>query len=403
MADERRCPRCGAVLPAGGGECTRCLLALGLTEGLTPQTDPGLSSPDPGAELPERIGAYRILDTLGSGGMGVVYLAEQEEPVRRRVALKVVRPGLDSGDVLGRFAAERQALALMDHPGIAKVFDAGTTDDGRPYFAMEWVAGVPITEYCDRERLTSRQRLELFVEVCEAIQHAHTKGVLHRDVKPSNVLVTEAEGRARPKVIDFGVAKALGPKLTEQTLYTALGVLVGTPGYMSPEQSEPTPAGVDTRSDIYSLGVLLYELLVGEPPFEPRRLRKAGWAGMVRIIQHEEPPRPSRRVTTLAGATATDVAERRRTEPRRLARELRGDLDWIVLKALEKDRSRRYQSASGLGLDIQRHLRDEPVVASPPSLVGRIGRALRRLRLVLAALASMPSSLLAGLVASTVL
>jgi serine/threonine protein kinase len=402
MADERRCPRCGGLLPVGG-VCTRCLLALGLTEGLTPPADPGLSSPDSGAEPSRRIGPYRILDTLGAGGMAVVYSAEQRDPVRRRVALKVVRAGLDSGDVRERFEAERPALALMDHPGIAKVFDAGTTDDGRAYFALEWVAGVPITEYCDRERLTARQRLELFVRVCDAIEHAHTKGVLHRDIKPSNVLVTEAEGRPCPKVLDLGLAKALGPKLTEQTLYTALGVLVGTPGYMSPEQSEPTPAGVDTRSDIYSLGVLLYELLVGEPPFEPRRLRKVGWAGMVRIIQHEEPPRPSRRVTTLAGATATEVAERRRTEPRRLARELRGDLDWIVLKALEKDRSRRYQSASGLGLDIQRHLRDEPVVASPPSLVGRIGRALRRLRLVLAALASMPSSLLAGLVASTVL
>jgi serine/threonine protein kinase len=402
MADERRCPRCGAVLAAGGGECARCLLALGLTEGLTPQTDPGLSSPETGAELPERIGAYRILDTLGAGGMGVVYLAEQEEPVRRRVALKVVRAGLDSGDVLGRFEAERPALAGMDHRGIARVFDAGTTDDGRPYFAMEWVA-VPITEYCDREQLTSRQRLELFADVCDAVQHAHAKGILHRDLKPSNVLVTEAEGRPCPKVLDLGMAKVLGLKPGPQALYTALGLLAGSAGYVTPEQADPGSPGVDARSDVYSLGILLYELLVGEPPFEPRRLRQTGWAGLVRIIQHEEPPRPSVRVTTLTSAAATEVAQRRRTEPRRLARELRGDLDWIVLKALEKDRSRRYQSAHELGLDVQRKLQDEPVVARSPSLVNRIGRTLRRLRLVLAALAAMPSSLLAGLVASAVL
>jgi serine/threonine protein kinase len=381
MADEPRCPRCGAGVPVGGGGCARCLLALGLTEGLTPEAAPGPSPSDPGAEIPERIGPYRILDTLGSGGMGVVYLAEQEGPLRRRFALKVVRPGLGSGDVLRRFEVERQALALLDHPGVARVFDAGTTDDGRTYFAMEWVAGVPITEHCDRERLTSRQRLELFVEVCGAIQHAHTKGILHRDVKPSNVLVTEAEGRVQPKVVDFGVAKALGPKLTEETLHTALGVLVGTPGYMSPEGSDPTVAGVDERSDLYSLGVLLYELLVGEPPFEPRRLRRAGWAKLVRIIQHEEPPRPSTRLGKLGADTATQVAQRRRTEPRRLARELRGDLDWIVLKTLEKDRSRRYQSAHDLGLDIQRHLRGDPVVACPPSLISRFGRALRFRRL----------------------
>lgn len=378
MADAQRCPRCGAVR-SGGGECTRCLLALGLTEGLTPSTDAGLSPVDPGLELPERIGSYRILDTLGSGGMGVVYLAEQEEPLRRRVALKVVRPGLDSGDVRGRFEAERQALALMDHPGIAKIFEAGTTADGRPWFAMEWVAGVPITEYCDRERLTSRQRLELFVEVCEAVQHAHNRGVLHRDIKPSNVLVTEAGGRARPKVVDFGVARALGPKLTEQTLYTALGILVGAPGYMSPEQAEPTSLGVDTRSDVYSLGVLLYELLVGEPPFEPRLLRKAGWAGLVRIIRKRVPPRPSARVSTLAGGPASEAATRRRLDPPALARELRGNLDAIVQKTLEKDPRRRYASVAELASDVGRHLGGERVTAGHRSVSERVRATFRSL------------------------
>jgi Tol biopolymer transport system component/tRNA A-37 threonylcarbamoyl transferase component Bud32 len=334
--------------------------------------------------------------------MGIVYLAEQEHPVRRRVALKLVRPNLDSRDVLARFESERQALALMDHPAIAKVFDAGTSDDGRPYFVMEHVAGPPITEYCDQRRLGSKQRLELFAEVCDAIQHAHTKGILHRDIKPTNVLVTEAEGRPRPKVIDFGIAKALHQKLTEKTLYTALGVLVGTPGYMSPEQAAPTPLDVDTRTDVYSLGVLLYELLVGSPPFESRRLREAGWAEMLRIIQEEEPARPSARVTTQTKA-GTDVAGRRGTEAGRLARELRGDLDWIALKALEKDRSRRYQSALGLADDVRRHLADEPVTAGPPSSLYRLSKAVRRYKAVFAAAMTACAAILVALFVSYLL
>jgi serine/threonine protein kinase len=357
---------------------------------------------EPEAPRPQQIGPYRILDTLGIGGMGIVYLAEQEHPVRRRVALKLVRPHLDSRDVLARFESERQALALMDHPAIAKVFDAGTSEDGRPYFVMEHVAGLPITEYCDQRRFGSKQRLELFAEVCDAIQHAHTKGIVHRDIKPTNVLVTEAEGRPRPKVIDFGIAKALHQKLTEKTLYTALGVLVGTPGYMSPEQADRNPLDVDTRTDVYSLGVLLYELLVGSPPFESKRLREAGWAEMLRIIQEEEPARPSARVTTQTKA-GTDVAGRRSTEAGRLARELRGDLDWIALKALEKDRSRRYQSALGLAEDVRRHLADEPVTAGPPTLRYRLGKAARRHKAALAASATAFTAILVTVFVSYVL
>jgi serine/threonine protein kinase/WD40 repeat protein len=407
VTDERRCSRCGALLTAGKELCPRCLLALAFSD---KEEESDLNSWDEEstdsrrdeapAARPEHIGPYRILDTLGTGGMGIVYLAEQERPVRRRVALKLMRPDLDSKDVLGRFESERQALALMDHPAIAKILDAGTSDDGRPYFVMERVAGIPITAYCDQRRLGSKARLELFAEVCDAIQHAHTKGIIHRDIKPGNVLVTEAEGRPRPKVIDFGIAKALNQKLTEKTLYTALGVLVGTPGYMSPEQAAPTPLDVDTRTDVYSLGVLLYELLVGSPPFAARRLREAGWAGMLRIILEEEPAKPSARVTTETKA-GTDVAGRRGTDARRLARELRGDLDWVTLRALEKDRSRRYQSAQGLGDDVRRHLADEPVTAGPPTFGYRLRKAARRHKAAFAAAASVAIALVGGLVVST--
>jgi WD40 repeat protein/tRNA A-37 threonylcarbamoyl transferase component Bud32/Flp pilus assembly protein TadD len=330
--------------------------------------------------------------------MGIVYLAEQERPVRRRVALKLVRPELDSREILARFESERQALALMDHPGIAKVFDAGATEDGRPYFVMEHVAGMPITEYCDQQRLAYKHRLTLFAEVCEAIQHAHTKGIVHRDIKPTNVLVANVDGTPRPKVIDFGVAKALNQTLTERTLYTAIGVLIGTPAYMSPEQATPDPMAVDTRTDVYSLGVLLYALLTGSPPFEAKRLRDAGWAGMLRIIQEEDPPRPSDRVTLQR--TSTCGAAARTIDRRRLARVLRGDLDWITLKALDKQRSRRYQSAQALADDVRHHLAHEPVTAGPPTPWYRLTKLAQRHK---AASAAAVVALLALFSASTVI
>jgi len=404
--DPRRCPRCGASLAEGspGGSCASCLLKLALEGEPTPPAGSASDAlrPGPADEAPERVGPYRIVSVLGTGGMGVVCLAEQDRPLRRTVALKLVKRGMDSRAVLARFEAERQALALMDHPGIARVLDAGTSEEGRPYFVMEHVDGPPITEYCDRHRLDTRRRLELLAEVCEAVQHAHAKGVLHRDLKPSNVLVAEQDGRPRPKVIDFGVAKALRQRLTEETCLTELGVIVGTPGYMSPEQTETSDRGVDTRTDIYSLGVLAYELLTGVPPFDSKRLRQAGWAEMLRIIREEEPPRPSTLVRTL-GASAAEPAERRGTDPGALVRRLRGDLDWIVLKALEKDPERRYHSAYGLASDIRRHLDDEPVVAGPPTLGYRLGKAVRRNKLAFGAAVAVGLAVLVGLLASTAL
>ena len=287
---------------------------------------------------PVSIGPYRIRQRLGEGGMGEVFEAEQEKPIRRRVALKVIKRGLETRQVLARFEAERQALALMDHPCVAKVFDAGETARGRPYFAMEYVQGVPITEHCDRNRLTTRERLELFIQVCEGIQHAHQKAVIHRDIKPSNVLVTNQDGKAVPKIIDFGVAKAMSQPLTEGTLFTELGQLIGTPAYMSPEQAEMTGQGVDTRTDVYSLGAMLYELLVGAAPFDSRQLRRAGLDGIRRIIREVEPPRPSTRVSSL-GEESTASARNRKAVPRSHLGQLRGDLDWITMKALEKDRN----------------------------------------------------------------
>lgn len=408
---QERCARCGTPLreAPGGPVCPRCLLALALDQIPTP---PELAASTTAAQLfagpvvigkdvPEHIGPYHLLQILGTGGMGIVFLAEQERPLTRRVALKLVKRGMDSKEVLARFESERQALALMSHTGIARVYDAGTSEDGLPYFVMEHVAGTPITEYCDRNRLSARQRLELFVEVCEAVQHAHTKGIIHRDIKPSNVLVAVQESRPLVKVIDFGVAKATSQRLTEKTLFTQLGVMIGTPGYISPEQTEVSGPDVDTRSDIYSLGVLAYELLVGELPFDAGRLRRAAWGELQRILQEEEPPRPSMRVTAL-GVTAIEVAVKRGTDPLGLARELRGDLDWITLKALEKDRTRRYQSASELAADIRRHLADEPVVAGPPGLGYRLGKAIRRHRLLFASAAAVASAILVGLVVTTV-
>jgi non-specific serine/threonine protein kinase/serine/threonine-protein kinase len=327
----------------------------------------------------DSLGSYKILEQIGEGGFAIVYLAEQKEPVRRRVALKIVKLGMDTKQVVARFEAERQALALMDHSAIAKVYDAGSTPQGRPYFAMEYVKGVPITTHCDRHRLSNTERLELFMQVCEGVQHAHQKAIIHRDLKPSNVLVSIQDGKPVPKIIDFGVAKATAQRLTEKTVFTELGVLIGTPEYMSPEQAEMTEQDVDTRTDVYALGVMLYELLVGALPFDSKELRSLGYEGIRRKIREEEPPRPSTRLSTL-GEHSTESAKRRRTELPALQRELSGDLDWITMKALEKDRTRRYGSPAELAADVERHLKNEPVVAGPPSRVYRAKKFVRRNR-----------------------
>jgi serine/threonine protein kinase/tetratricopeptide (TPR) repeat protein len=335
----------------------------------------------PGNGAGGRIGPYELLRQLGEGGFGIVYMAQQDQPVHRRVALKVIRPGMDSAQVLARFEAERQALALMEHQNIAKVYDAGTTDSGRPFFVMELVDGVPLTRYCDDRHLTVRERLALFVPVCKAVQHAHQKGIIHRDLKPSNVLVCLSDGQPAPKVIDFGVAKAVEQRLTERTMFTQCGQIIGTLEYMSPEQAEVSQPGVDTRSDIYSLGVMLYELLTGSTPLARQRLREAGLTGALKMIKEEEPPKPS---TRLSGAPeAAKVASARRTEPAKLAKLLRGELDWVVMKCLEKDRSRRYDTALGLARDIERYLHDEPVEAGPPGAGYRLRRLARRHRTAL--------------------
>jgi WD40 repeat protein/serine/threonine protein kinase len=328
------------------------------------------------------IGPYKLLEQIGEGGMGAVWMAEQKEPIQRRVAVKVIKAGMDSKQVLARFEAERQALALMDHPNIAKVLDAGATPDGRPYFVMELVKGVPITQFCDERRLTPRQRLELFIPVCQALQHAHQKGVIHRDVKPSNVLVALYDDRPVPKVIDFGVAKAAGQQLTEKTLHTGFGAVVGTVEYMSPEQAGFNQLDVDTRSDIYSLGVLLYELLTGSPPFTHKELATAGVLEMLRVIREQEPSKPSTKLSTAEGLPT--LAANRGTEPAKLTKLVRGELDWIVMKALEKDRNRRYETANGFATDVQRYLADEPVQACPPSRTYRLGKFLRRNKIGLA-------------------
>jgi serine/threonine protein kinase/tetratricopeptide (TPR) repeat protein len=345
---------------------------------------PGENDSQPGVETLPKVSGYEILEPLGRGGMGAVYRACQQG-LNRQVALKIIKPGMDSRQVIARFEVERQALALMDHPNIAKVVDAGTTDSGHPYFVMELVPGVPITEYCDRNRLTPRERLELFIPVCQAIQHAHQKGIIHRDIKPSNVLVTLAEPGAPgvPKVIDFGVAKAIDQRLTERTMFTQYGLIIGTFEYMSPEQAEVGALEVDTRSDIYSLGAVLYELLTGSTPLEQSTLRGASYSEILRRIREEDPPRPSTRLGESKDQRAT-VAFQRKTEPARLTKLVRGELDWIVMKALEKDRSRRYESVSGLVRDIQRYLQGDPVEAGPPSAAYRLRKLARKHRAVLA-------------------
>ena len=363
-------------------------------------TDQVDGPPPHAAEGPgTRVGPYKLLEQIGEGGMGAVYMAEQEQPVKRRVALKIIKPGMDSGQVIARFEAERQALAMMDHPNIAKVLDGGATASGRPYFVMELVHGVPITRFCDLNRLNPQQRLELFVPVCQAIQHAHQKGVIHRDVKPSNVLVTLHDDKPVPKVIDFGVAKALQQPLTEKTLFTHFGAMVGTLEYMSPEQAEMNAFGVDTRSDVYSLGVLLYELLTGTTPLERKRLSEAAYAEVLRLIKEEEPPPPSARLSS--SGDLPRIAAARKTEATRLPSLLRGEIDWIVMRCLEKDRSRRYESASALARDVERHLRDEAVEACPPSVAYRLRKLIRKNRVLLSTAAAFGALLLLASVVST--
>ena len=354
----------------------------------------------PPAGAPD-VPGFRILRRIGRGGMGEVWVAEQLAPIRRTVALKIIRPGMDSQEIVARFDSERQALAMMSHPAIAQVFEAGATAAGRPFFVMEYVPGVAITEHCDTHRLSIRERLELFEAVCEGVQHAHQKAIIHRDLKPSNVLVTVQDGRATPKIIDFGVAKATSQRLTEHTMQTQLGQVVGTLEYMSPEQAELTGQDIDTRTDIYALGVMLYELLTGELPFEPRALRSQSFDDLRRTIREVDPPRPSTRL----GHSRADLertAQHRRSDPASLPRQLRGDLDWITMKALEKDRTRRYGSASELAADIRRHLDDQPVIASPPGASYRLHKLLRRHRAAVATAALVAAALVAGLTAATV-
>jgi len=351
-----------------------------------------------------RIGPYKLLQQIGEGGMGTVWLAEQEQPVRRRVAIKLVRSDVGSKDALARFAAERQALAMMDHNNIAKVFDAGTTESGSPYFVMELVKGIPITEYCDKNRLSVAERLELMVSVCRAVQHAHQKGIIHRDLKPSNVLVTLHDGKPIPKVIDFGLAKALEQqtKLTDKTMFTHFGQVVGTVQYMSPEQAEMDELDVDTRTDIYSLGVMIYELLTGSTPLDRATLGQQALLQVLQIIRESEPPRPSARLSSSTNAI-TGISQQRKISPAQLQQILRGELDWVVMKALEKDRTRRYETASSLGDDIQNYLNGDAVEARPPSLSYRFAKSVRKNRGLFAATGIIALLLCTGLVVATAL
>ena len=346
------------------------------------------------------IGPYKLLERIGEGGFGVVFMAEQQEPIRRKVAFKVLKPGMDTRQVIARFEAERQALALMDHANIARVFDGGQTPSGRPYFVMELVRGMPITEYCDQNHLTISQRLTLFLSVCQAVQHAHQKGIIHRDLKPNNILIASHDGAPVVKVIDFGIAKAITGPLTDKTLFTGFAQMIGTPLYMSPEQAGQSSLDVDTRSDIYSLGVLLYELLTGATPFDGDALKKAGHDEMRRMIREDDPPAPSTRLSTM-GEAASTASARRKSDPRKLRQVIRGELDWIVMKALEKDRSRRYETANSFAIDVQRYLADEPVSAGPPSVNYRMRKFLRRNRGAVAAVSIVVIALIVGIIGTT--
>jgi len=363
--------------------------------------DPTGVAPNDRDEALTTVGSFRILQRIGSGGMGEVWEAEQRGSLERRVAIKLIKLGMDSREVVARFAVEQQSLAMMNHPNIARVLEAGVTEDGRPFFAMELVKGVPITDYCDQRRLTARERLELLVQVCEGVQHAHQRGIIHRDLKPSNVLVEEQSGKPLPKIIDFGIAKATDHRSAEQSVFTQLGQWIGTPEYMSPEQADPTGLDIDTRTDVYSLGVLLYEVLVGAQPFDPEELRAAGFDMMRKVIREVEPPRPSTRVSSLGGASV-EAADRRRTDPDGLVRQLRGDLDWIVMKAMEKDRNRRYGSAADLADDINRHLNDQAVEARPPTVSYQFSKLVRRHRVAVASSAIVVIAILASLAFATV-
>src|SRR5262245_58485113 len=349
----------------------------------------------------QTFGHYKLVEKLGEGGFGAVWLAEQKEPVRRKVALKIIKLGMDTKQVVARFETERQALALMDHPNIAKVLDAGTTDTGRPYFVMELVRGIPITKFCDEHNLRILERLDLFIKVCHAIQHAHQKGIIHRDIKPSNVLLTLHDGVAVPKVIDFGIAKATQGELTDKTIHTQFQQFIGTPAYMSPEQAEMSGLDIDTRSDIYSLGVLLYELLVGKTPFDAKELLASGIDAMRKTIREKEPGRPSTKLASLEREELTTTAKRRASEALKLIHLLKGDLDWIVMKALEKDRNRRYESANAFVQDLRRYLNDEPVQACPPSRWYRLRKFVRRHKGGVTAAAAMLLVLLAAIAVST--